>query len=117
MIKHLEEALEAEENEEVEIVQASVNTNKNKDNHKCNACDQVFRTGQDLERHIDAKHEDKTCTYCDQTFSGDQALVKHHKQCVYQGVRTAKCNKCEKIFTNFDLKKAQGSVPGQAIGD
>ena len=29
MIKHLEEALGAEENEEVEIVQASVNTNKN----------------------------------------------------------------------------------------
>ena len=115
MIKHLEEALGAEENEEVEIVQASVNTNKNKANHECNACDKVFRTGQDLERHIDAKHEDKTCTYCDQTFSGDQALVKHHKQCVDQGVRTAKCNKCEKIFTNFALKKHKDQCQGKQL--
>ena len=105
MIKHWEEALGAEETEEVAIVLEAVSTNKNKSCHECNACDKIFREGQDLERHIEAKPEEKSCVYCDQSFAGDQALVKHNKKCLDQWIRSDKCNKCENTFTNFALKK------------
>ena len=74
-------------------------------NHKCNACDKIIRKSQHLERHVEVKHEDKECTYCGKLFTSKQVLVKHHKECVDLGIRTAKCNKCENIFTNFALEK------------
>ena len=67
MIKHLKESLEADENEEVEIDQETVKTN-----HKCNACDKIFRKSQHLEGHVEAKHEDKECTYRGKLFTSKQ---------------------------------------------
>ena len=60
----------------VGILSKTALTNKNKARHECNACDKIFRESQDIERHIEAKHEEKNFVYCDQNFTGDQALVK-----------------------------------------
>ena len=96
IITKLKEAL-AEESE-VEVVEQHVN-------HNCNACNKNFKTGHDLEKHIEAKHNENTCTYCDKIFNGEQELAKHHKRCVDEGLSSSRCNKCNKTFTNFAMKR------------
>ena len=74
-------------------------------NHNCNACNKNFKTGHDLEKHIDLEHNENTCTYCDKRFNGERELLNHHKRCVDEGLAKSRCNNCKKIFNNFALKR------------
>ena len=113
IIKQLQEAHISEDSEDIEIVQQIVNMDKQTKGYKCNACNKNFRKNEDLERHMEARHAEQICLYCDNKFSSEQALVKHHDECVDFGVRTATCNKCDKYFTNFALKKHRSKCQGQ----
>ena len=79
--------------------------NKQPNGHPCNACHNIFRKSQDLERHMEAKHTEKPCSHCEELLTSDQKLVKHLGDCVDFGVKTTMCNKCEKTNTNFGLKR------------
>ena len=74
-------------------------------NHNCNACNKNFKTGHDLEKHIDLEHNENTCTYCDKRFIGERELLNHHKRCVDEGLAKSRCNNCKKIINNFALKR------------
>ena len=112
MIKQLKQALEAKEPEDIEIVHQSVTMNNKTTGHTCNACERNFRTSQDLENHMAAKHEEKHCTFSEKMFGSEQELVRHHIKCIDHGVSTTQCNKCDKLFTNFALKKHIGKCQG-----
>ena len=96
IITQLKEAI-AEESE-IEVVEQHVNNN-------CNACNKNFRTSHDLERHIESKHNENKCTYCEKVFNGERELTKHHKRCVDEGLRTSKCNNCQKVLNSFAMKR------------
>ena len=108
----MKEALGGEENDqEVEIEQV-VTMNKETSGNKCNACGNSFRTNHDLDKHVNSKHTEKTCTYCDKVCKNEQDLVRHHKDCVDQGIANIKCKSCQQVFTNFALKRHQPNCHG-----
>ena len=76
-----------------------------KPTNKCNACDKSFKTGRDLENHIEANHEEKTYTYCDKLFVGKQEFINHMKECIDLGVANKNCNRCHEIVTIQGLKR------------
>ena len=96
IITQLKEAVTEES--EIEVVEQHVN-------HSCNACNKMFRTSDDLEKHIESKHNENTCVYCDRIFNGERALTSHHKRCVDEGLGKSKCNNCKKTFTNFAMRR------------
>ena len=102
-ITQLKEVIASEK--EVEVIEQHVNLNKDTSGHNCNACNKNFRSSLDLERHIDAKHSECTCIYCDKKFSSERDLTNHHKRCVDEGVRTSKCNNCQKRFNSFAMRR------------
>ena len=81
--------------------------NKETSVDKCNAYGKSFRTNNDLDKHVDAKHTEKTCTYCDKICSNELDLIRHHEDCVDQGVANVICDNCQQVFTNFALKRHQ----------
>ena len=103
VITKLKEAVSAEN--DIEVIEQRVNLDKETSGHNCNACNKNFRTSQDLERHIEAKHSESTCTYCDMKFNGERELTNHHKRCVDEGLRKSKCNNCKKIFNSFAMRR------------
>ena len=102
-ITQLKEIIASEK--EVEVIEEHVNMDKDTSGHNCNACNKNFRTSLDLERHIDAKHYECTCIYCDKKFSSERDLTNHHKRCVDEGLRTSKCNNCQKMFNSFAMRR------------
>ena len=96
IITQLKEALTEES--EIEVVEQLVN-------HNCNACNKKFRTSNDLEKHIEAKHNENRCIYCDKIFNGERELANHHKRCVDEGLVTSKCNNCSKSLNNFAMRR------------
>ena len=113
MIFQLKEALGAEESDEIAEITEVANMDKEPDCHICNACNKTFRKSQDLERHMEAKHNEQICTYCDKRFRSEEALVRHHVDCVDFGVRNTKCNKCDKVFTNFAMRRHNDKCAGK----
>ena len=109
VITKLKEAVSAEN--DIEVIEQRVNLDKETSGHNCNACNKNFRTSQDLERHIEAKHSESTCTYCDKKFYGERELTNHHKRCVDEGLRKSKCTNCKKNIQQLCNEETQGNVP------
>ena len=106
-IKELEEATEADPEDRDVVVEVSQNHTMNKDltGHKCNACDKTFRQSNDLDKHMNAKHTEKQCNYCDKICEKEADLVNYHSECIDVVLRTVPCQKCEKVFTNFAIRR------------
>ena len=81
--------------------------------HGCNACNKTFRRSDDLDKHIEDKHEEKTCTYCDKVLRNEASLINHTKQCLEHGTKTVNCNKCDKKFTNFAMRRHKDVCQGK----
>ena len=103
VIIQLKEVVASEK--EVEVIEQRENMNKETTGHNCNACNKNFRTSNDLERHIDAKHTESKCIYCNKKFSSERELTNHHTRCVDEGLRASKCNNCQKVFNTFAMRR------------
>ena len=79
--------------------------NKDQTGNKCNTSAKSFRNSNDLDKHMDAKHSEKECSYCENMFRSEADLGRHQNECVQNGTMTTVCNKCDKTFTNFAIKK------------
>ena len=90
---------------EVEVIEQRVNMDKDTSGHNCNACNKKFRTSHDLENHIEARHTESKCTYCNKKFHSERELTNHHKSCVDEGLRTSKCNNCQKVLNGFAMRR------------
>ena len=98
-----------------EIVQ-KVSMNKENAEHRCHACDKLFKAPADLDRHLKDKHVDSECPMCKKSFASRKqaedhikgssaALDKHNKNNHFGDQRTA-CTKCgEMLNRNITLKK------------
>ena len=75
--------------------------------NKCNACNKIFKTNQNLENHIEAVHSEKQCNYCNLTCSNEKDLVEHHGVCSEIGVANVTCKNCSQVFTKQGLKRHQ----------
>ena len=108
------EIIELQEMEE-EVVEVPQNAtmNKKSSGHKCNACDKTCRKTQDLDKHIDAKHSEKQCSYCDEICDNEAELIKHHIECIDTGVESVTCQKCDKQFTNFAMRRHKDVFKGK----
>ena len=86
LVQGLQEEFGVEDTDEAEADKSeadeSVVVNQETDNHTCNACNKVFKEMDDLERHINSKHNEKICTYCDKVCEKQQDLIKHHQECL-----------------------------------
>ena len=86
--------------------------NKSTPGNKCRACDKSFPTNKDLENHMSAKHSQKQN---DKMCSSETELVRHHTQCLQQGISTVTYPKCSNNFTTFGLRRhkqqCHGKVP------
>ena len=71
-----------------------------------------FRTNNGLDKHVDAKLTEKTSIYCDKICNNEQDLVRHHTECVDQGVANVICDNCQEMLTNFALKRHQPNCHG-----
>ena len=112
-IKEMKEALGGDDNDQEAVIEQLAGMNKETSGNKCNACGKSFRTNSDLDKHVDAKHTEKTCTYCDKVCNNEQELVRHHQDCVDQGVATVKCDNCQQVFTSFALKRHNPNCHGK----
>jgi hypothetical protein len=112
-----------------------VNMNKGGADHRCEACDKLFKVSADLERHMKDKHEEHECpmckklfstrkqaedhicmegeivphickkSYCKKEFVSSAALNKHNKNTHFGDQRTV-CTKCgEMLDKSCTLKK------------
>ena len=102
---------------EVEVVDSSVTMNKDTTGHKFQACNKSFRTSNDMENHMQAKHTEQTCLYCDQIFNNEQELAKHHRECKDMGVANSTCLKCNKKFTAPGLRRHQKTCHGANVDE
>ena len=107
-IKQLEDATGPGEETDQEVIsdQGTPNLmNKDTQDHRCNACDRAFATSQDLNNHIEAKHNQQVCVFCEKVCTNDQQLKRHITQCVEYGNTTVKCDNCDKTLTRFGMKR------------
>ena len=111
-VEVLEDTDEPEEEAEIEVT-ARVDMTKDVSGNKCTACDKVFNKNQDLERHMTAKHSEQQCIMCEKMYSSEQELVRHQAKCVDQGIQTVSCKKCNKVFTNFGIKRHTPKCHGE----
>ena len=81
--------------------------------NKCTACDRTFKTNQDLENHMNAKHSLKQCVLCDKVCASETDLVRHHNQCLQKGISTVACPKCNNTFTSLGLRRHKPQCKGQ----
>ena len=79
-IKSLEEAIspEVETDAEVHNIEAvvhseeagqRVNMSKDSREHRCHACDRIFKAEPDLDRHMKDKHTEAECHMCNKKFT------------------------------------------------
>ena len=109
-ISRLEDDIAPEVIEGVEVVElvedpANVHMNKESQQQVCNACEKTFKTSQDLDNHIEAKHSPAKCAFCEVEFSSQQQLQKHVDKCIEYGNTVVKCKKCQQSFTRFGIKR------------
>ena len=117
--EHVQDDEQAEEVEDVPINTSvrevpRVIMNKSASGNKCTACDKSFQTNKDLENHMSAKHSQKQCILCDKMCASETELVRHHTQCLQQGINTVTCPKCSNNFTNFGLRRHKQQCHGKA---
>ena len=133
------EASPSERDVEVEVHDEEpiqrVDMSKETTGPKCNACNKPFKTGSDLDRHMQDKHEEHACnvcgtkfnsrkqseehicdedpivpqicdkSYCKKKYVSSNALAKHIKNSHF-GHQRFVCNKCDEILDNNNgLKK------------
>ena len=63
--------------------------------YRCEECNIVFCTGNQLEKHRNQKHSDYVCSSCDKQFTTKRALEYHLKR-----QKTFNCLLCGKQFCN-----------------
>ena len=133
MIKSLNEALGVDDDEEEHVQEDDqeealedvpsatsprevprVIMNKGATVNKCTACDKTFQTNHGLENHMDAKHSIHQCILCDKMCASETELVRHHTQCLQQGINTVTCPKCSNNFTSFGLRRHKQQCHGKA---
>ena len=107
----IKELLEMED--EVVEVPKTVTMNKESAGHHCNACEKTFRKTQDLDKHMDAKHNEKQCSYCDTVCDNETELIKHHIECIDTGVKYVSCKKCDQKFTNLSMRRHKEVCKGK----
>ena len=80
------------------------------DEHRCNACDKLFRTNKDLDNHVQAKHKEVPagvsyhCKICSNEFNTKKDIETHKKSCM-QHI----CLTCGEIFNaSTELQKHKG---------
>ena len=112
IIKGLKKASSRDNLEEVEVIEPIETFRQVSRANNCNACDKVFNSGDNLEKHMEAKHTEKQCIYCDEILTNEQELVKHHKECTNIGTANSKCNKCNNMFTYNGLKRHKQNCHG-----
>ena len=69
---------------------------------KCTICYSIFKTKQNLKKHIDGVHEGKKpfkCDVCDASFSQKINLTEHVAS-VHEGKKPFKCNICDASFSH-----------------
>ena len=71
----------------------------------CTLCDKSFATTKELDNHTKLKHDQKTCTFCDKTFNTEHQLKGHYNHCIEYGNTVVKCNNCQNTFTRFGIKR------------
>ena len=106
-ITELENGITAEATDDVVIEDnPAINLmNREQNRHVCNACDRTFKTSQDLDRHMEAKHSLAKCAFCEDEFTSQGLLKKHIDNCLEYGNTTVKCTKCQETFTRFGMKR------------
>ena len=77
------------------------------DEHRCNACNRMFRTNKDLDNHVNAKHKEEPlvvsmqCAICSKEFNTKKDMEIHKRSCM-QHV----CPTCGEICeTRVELQK------------
>ena len=68
--------------------------------HKCNICDQEYKTKNGLGSHIDRTHNQQKvyqCNICNKSFPIQKKLDLHMKS-VHEKKKNHKCNLCGKSF-------------------
>ena len=103
-----EDPEDTEENRDTSTVSMDNDTSGN----KCTACNKTYKTNKDLENHMNAKHNQKQCVLCDKICASETELVRHHTQCLQQGINTVVCSKCNKNFTSFGLRRHKTQCKG-----
>ncbi|XP_030378002.1 zinc finger protein 391 [Scaptodrosophila lebanonensis] len=63
--------------------------------HKCNECDQTFRTERDLRGHR-WKHTGIFCDICGKPFSQSGNMTRHRQR--HSGIKPYKCQECDATF-------------------
>ena len=115
VIKALKKVSETQEKGDVEVVEVSPGTSrvemdKNNSGSFCNFCDKGFRNNRDLERHIEAKHENTEqsagyeCTLCGDGFSIEKDLSNHVLKCI-RSFAIVQCPSCKDNFAKGAMKK------------
>ena len=100
-----------EKNDEVIEVSSGGSMDKTTSGSRCNFCDKSFRNDRDLDRHIQAKHEQPEhpdnygCTLCGEDFTLEQEFNNHVIKCINKTITIVQCLSCKKNFAKGALKK------------
>ena len=71
---------------------------------KCDVCDSIFKTKQNLERHVASVHEGRKpfkCDFCNANFAHKHQL-KRHVASVHENKKPFKCDSCDASFARKD---------------
>ena len=84
---------------------ATVQMNKQSNEHKCHACDKLFNADKDLNSHIRDKHTESTCHMCDKKFTTTKQAAEHI--CMEGELVAQVCEKsyCKKEFISSTALK------------
>ena len=94
-----------EEDIEVTEVRKTKQMNKNLSGHLCVACDKRFKSNNDLENHIEAKHVVPECPLCEKLFDTKKSLESHVEKCMKELMVMEPCKHCSKQFTKPGLRR------------
>lgn len=82
--------------------QAHVNDKK----YKCELCEHSCNRVNQLQSHINAKHQKYfpfTCDKCKKGYSGKASLARHQSECY--GIKQNQCQHCQRLFRTYSALK------------
>ena len=105
-LQTLLEALDKQDKDvdEVEVVK-SVTLNKDTSGHLCVTCDKRFLSNNNLERHIEEKHDVHECPMCDEICTNKKELERHVGNCMNDILVMETCQQCKKRLSKPALRR------------